>query len=40
MRDLFEAVCRLDLEGIVAKRKGDPYGGRTASAFVGRSETL
>jgi bifunctional non-homologous end joining protein LigD len=24
-RDLFEAVERLDLEGIVAKRKGDPY---------------
>ena len=24
-RDLFEAACRLDLEGIVAKRKADPY---------------
>jgi ATP-dependent DNA ligase len=24
-RDLFEAVQRLDLEGIVAKRKADPY---------------
>jgi ATP-dependent DNA ligase len=25
-RDLFDAVQRLDLEGIVAKRKVDPYG--------------
>jgi ATP-dependent DNA ligase len=24
-RDLFYAAQRLDLEGIVAKRKGDPY---------------
>jgi bifunctional non-homologous end joining protein LigD len=24
-RELFEAACRLDLEGIVAKRKADPY---------------
>jgi ATP-dependent DNA ligase len=24
-RDLFDAAERLDLEGIVAKRKGDPY---------------
>jgi ATP-dependent DNA ligase len=23
--ELFEAACRLDLEGIVAKRKADPY---------------
>jgi bifunctional non-homologous end joining protein LigD len=29
-RELFEAACRLDLEGIVAKRKADPYGPRTA----------
>jgi len=28
-RDLFAAVQRLDLEGIVAKRKADPYGPRT-----------
>jgi hypothetical protein len=28
-RELFEAACRLDLEGIVAKRKADPYGPRT-----------
>ena len=27
--ELFEAACRLDLEGIVAKRKADPYGART-----------
>jgi bifunctional non-homologous end joining protein LigD len=27
--DLFEAACRLDLEGIVAKRKSDTYGVRT-----------
>jgi bifunctional non-homologous end joining protein LigD len=27
--ELFEAACRLDLEGIVAKRKADPYGPRT-----------
>lgn len=27
--DLFEAACRLDLEGIVAKRKADPYGPKT-----------
>jgi ATP-dependent DNA ligase len=26
-RELFEAACRLDLEGIVAKRKADPYTG-------------
>lgn len=24
--ELFEATCRLDLEGIVAKRRADPYG--------------
>jgi bifunctional non-homologous end joining protein LigD len=29
-RELFEAACRLDLEGIVAKRKVDRYGVRTA----------
>jgi ATP-dependent DNA ligase len=29
-RDLFEAACRLDLEGIVAKRKVDPYGLKTS----------
>jgi bifunctional non-homologous end joining protein LigD len=28
-RELFEAVCRLDLEGIVAKRKADPYEEQT-----------
>jgi ATP-dependent DNA ligase len=28
-RELFEAACRLDLEGIVAKRKGDAYGAET-----------
>jgi bifunctional non-homologous end joining protein LigD len=28
--ELFEATCRLDLEGIVAKRKADPYGPETA----------
>ena len=28
-RELFEAACGLDLEGIVAKRKADPYGPRT-----------
>ncbi len=28
-KELFEAVCRLDLEGIVAKRKADPYGEET-----------
>jgi bifunctional non-homologous end joining protein LigD len=28
-RGLFEATCRLDLEGIVAKRKVDPYGPET-----------
>ena len=27
--DLFEAVQRTDFEGIVAKRKGDPYGTGT-----------
>ena len=27
--ELFEAVCRLDLEGIVAKRKADPYEEQT-----------
>ena len=26
---LFEAVKRLDLEGIIAKRKADPYGPGT-----------
>jgi bifunctional non-homologous end joining protein LigD len=29
-RELFQAACGLDLEGIVAKRKTDPYGPRTA----------
>jgi hypothetical protein len=29
-RELFEAACGLDLEGIVAKRKADPYGPKTA----------
>jgi bifunctional non-homologous end joining protein LigD len=29
-RQLWEAACRLDLEGIVAKRKADPYGPKTA----------
>jgi bifunctional non-homologous end joining protein LigD len=28
-RELFEAACRLDLEGIVAKRKNDPYSEKT-----------
>jgi bifunctional non-homologous end joining protein LigD len=28
--ELFEATCRLDLEGIVAKRKADPYASETA----------
>ena len=28
-RPLFSAVCKLDLEGIVAKRLADPYGRRT-----------
>jgi bifunctional non-homologous end joining protein LigD len=28
--ELFEAACRLDLEGVVAKRKRDAYGSRTA----------
>jgi ATP-dependent DNA ligase len=27
--ELFEAACGLDLEGIVAKRKGDPYAPET-----------
>ena len=29
-RELFEAACRLDLEGIVAKRKADIYSPETA----------
>ena len=29
-RDLFAAAERLDLEGIVAKRKADPYAPSTA----------
>jgi len=29
-RELFEAACQLDLEGIIAKRKADPYGQETA----------
>jgi bifunctional non-homologous end joining protein LigD len=29
-KELFEAACRLDIEGIVAKRKADPYGPDTA----------
>jgi len=28
-RELFEAAQRLDLEGIVAKRKADPYSPET-----------
>lgn len=28
-RELYEAAQRLDLEGIVAKRKADPYSSRT-----------
>jgi bifunctional non-homologous end joining protein LigD len=28
-RELFEAACRLDVEGIVAKRKDDPYAQET-----------
>jgi len=28
-RPLFNAVCRLDLEGIVAKRLQDPYNPKT-----------
>ena len=28
-RPLFSAVCKLDLEGIVAKRMADPYGPQT-----------
>jgi ATP-dependent DNA ligase len=28
-QELFEAACGLDLEGIVAKRKSDPYAGET-----------
>ncbi len=28
--ELFEATCRLDLEGIVAKRKADTYAPETA----------
>jgi ATP-dependent DNA ligase len=28
-QELFEAVCGLDLEGIVVKRKADPYDVRT-----------
>jgi ATP-dependent DNA ligase len=28
-RDLYEAAQRLDLEGIVAKRKADPYSPQT-----------
>ena len=46
-RRLFEAVCELDLEGIVAKRISDPYGpetkwfkipNRSYSQKVGRTE--
>jgi bifunctional non-homologous end joining protein LigD len=29
-RELFQAACGLDLEGIIAKRKDDPYGSETA----------
>jgi bifunctional non-homologous end joining protein LigD len=29
-RELFEAACGLDLEGIVAKRKDDPYAPETS----------
>jgi bifunctional non-homologous end joining protein LigD len=29
-RELFEAACQHDLEGIVAKRKADPYGPATS----------
>jgi ATP-dependent DNA ligase len=28
-RELFEAAQRLDLEGIVAKRRADPYSSQT-----------
>ena len=28
-RPLFSAVCKLDLEGVVAKRMADPYGRQT-----------
>ena len=28
-RPLFNAVCRLDLEGVIAKRLEDPYGPKT-----------
>ena len=28
-QELFEAVCGLDLEGIIAKRNTDPYDART-----------
>jgi ATP-dependent DNA ligase len=28
-RELFEAAQRLDIEGIVAKRRGDPYSPQT-----------
>jgi ATP-dependent DNA ligase len=34
MRELFEAACRLDLEGIVAKRKADRYGPKTSWSKV------
>ena len=28
-KELFDAACGLDLKGVVAKRKTDPYDGRT-----------
>jgi ATP-dependent DNA ligase len=40
-RPLFSAVCKLDLEGIVAKRMADSYGPRTTrpirKKWIGRS---
>jgi ATP-dependent DNA ligase len=37
-RELFEAVQRLDLEGIVAKRKRDPYSGAPAGLTPSQNE--
>jgi bifunctional non-homologous end joining protein LigD len=48
-RALFSAITKMDLEGIVAKRKGDPYGSATTwykiknpgySRFDGRADVL
>jgi hypothetical protein len=33
-RELFEAAQRLDLEGIVAKRKADPYSAQAVGCNV------